>query len=267
LRQAAGKSTNEAGNLLRRTASQVSKIENGWYLPAFAELMTLLIFYDANAEQSRQAEILYTDAKQDSRRIQGSSGVPPKFRAFLRAEADASRIYELQSVVVPGLLQTDEYHQSIRAAGRRIIDPKIDKERALAARRARRELLTGKNPLKFHALIDEGVIRRIVGGPKCMSRQLKHLTTIAQQHNVTLQIIREDAGAYGTMSGPLTILEFADPQDPDTVYLEYQGGGEWVDDDANIKSFKSMFEDIADQASSPSDSIDIISERISRLSS
>jgi transcriptional regulator with XRE-family HTH domain len=265
LRDAAGKTTLDAAGLLHRDASQISKIENGWYLPAFAELAALLAFYRASEDERQQAELLYSEAKQGSRRLEGSSGVPPKFRAFLRAEADAATLKELQPSVVPGLLQTDEYYEAVRNAGRRIVDPTIDADRAMAARRARRNRFLSSSSLKFHAIIDEGVVRRVVGGNGCMARQLLHITDLASRDNVTVQVMREDAGAYGTMSGALAILGFDDPDYPDTAYLEYQGGGEWVDDADNVKSFNLMFEDLSGQASSTAESMAIIAERAREL--
>ena len=79
------------------------------------------------------------------------------------------------------------------------------------------------------------------------------------------RVIREDAGAYGTMSGPLTILGFDDPEDPNSVYLEYQGGGEWVDDQGDIEKFNLMFADIAAQALPSAESAALIEARVREL--
>jgi transcriptional regulator with XRE-family HTH domain len=265
LRNSAGRTTTEVGALLRKDASQVSKVENGHHLPAFAELTALLVFYSADDAERAQAETLWNDAKQDSRRIQGSSAVPPKFRTFLRNEADAEYECELQSQVVPGMLQSADYAKAVHASGHRIIDPKIGEQRVTAARLARQELLRGSDPLRFHAIMDVGVIRRVVGGRDCMIEQLRHLLDIGHLDNVEIQVIPEDAGAYGPMSGPFTILGYSAPDDPDSVYCEYIGGGEWVDDPADVQTFKLIFEDVSDLALSSVESATLIETRIREL--
>lgn len=265
LRTDAGRTTPEAGDLLRKTASQVSKIENGHVLPAFAELVALLTYYDADPKQRDHAETLWKDAKQDSRRIQGSSAVPAKFRTFLRNEADAESESGVWSQAIPGILQSSGYAKAIHLASHRINDPNVGEARATAARLARKDLLHGPNPLRFHALIDIGVIRRVVGGRDCMIEQLAHLRELAELDNVTIQIIGEEAGAYGPMSGPFTILGYSDTADPDAVYCEYQGGGEWFDDPDDVKKFKLIFSDVSEQALSAAESATLFDSRIREL--
>lgn len=247
LRERSGRTTEEVGALIRRTASQMSKIENGYNLCAFAELTTLLVFYEASQEEHAEAVSLWEDAKQDSTRIAHSSAVPPKFRAFLRTEIDASSARELQPMIIPGLLQTRLYAAAVERSAHRIADPAVDVDRAVAARIARQKVLHRDKPLRLHALIDEVVLRRLVGGPQVMAEQLRHLLTMGEMENVTIQVIDFTAGAYGTMSGPVTIFGFGD-EDPDSVYLEYPGGGEWVDDTVDIAKFVAMFDDVRAQA-------------------
>lgn len=247
LRERSGRTTEEVGALIRRTASQMSKIENGYNLCAFAELTTLLVFYEANQEEHAEAVSLWEDAKQDSTRIAHSSAVPPKFRAFLRTEIDASSARELQPMIIPGLLQTRLYATAVERSAHRIADPAVDVDRAVAARIARQKVLHRDIPLRLHALIDEVVLRRLVGGPQVMAEQLRHLLTMGEMENVTIQVIDFTAGAYGTMSGPVTIFGFGG-EDPDSVYLEYPGGGEWVDDTVDIAKFVAMFDDVRAQA-------------------
>lgn len=265
LRDAAGRTTEEAGSRLHRNASQISKVENGHNLCAYAEMAELLSFYGASDSERAEVETLWNDAKQDGRRIQGSSAVPPKFRAFLRSEADAATVRTLQPCTIPGLLQTGDFATAVMHAAHRIVDTSVGVDRATAARLARQQLLQGPQPLKLHALVDEGVVRRIVGDHSIMAEQLRRMLAIGQQANVTIQVIPEDAGAYGTMSGPVTILGFDDPQGTNSVYLEYQGGGEWVDDKDDVDKFIAMFNDVSVLALSAAESAALIRARAEEL--
>ncbi|GGS20138.1 helix-turn-helix domain-containing protein [Actinokineospora fastidiosa] len=257
LRERSGHTIEQVAALLRRSAGQVSKYENGYNLCAFAELSTMLVLYNATAEERAEVESLWEDAKQDSTRIAFSSAVPPKFRAFLRTEADATTISEVQPCCVPGLLQTAEYAAAIQQSSYRIVDTSVEQDRLVNARLARQRLLEGDQPLRLHAVLDVAVIKRRVGGPSVMADQLRHLLAAGQRDNIEIQVIDYGAGAYGTMSGPVTIFGFED-EDPNTVYLEYPGGGEWVDDAADTAKFVAMFQDVSALALSGAESAALI---------
>jgi hypothetical protein len=187
--------------------------------------------------------------------------VPPKFRAFLRNEADADSEDELNRNTIPGMLQKLQFAKAVRVAGHRIVNPNIDEERATAARIARQELLYGPNPIKFRAVIDQAVISRIVGGPLVMIEQLKHLLEMVRLDNVELYIVQFNAGAYGPISGSFTVLGYSAPEDPDSVYCEYEGGGEWIDDPGDVEKFKLIFEDAKKSALSSAESATLIGHR------
>lgn len=263
LRERAGRTTTEAAELLQRSQSLVSKWENGILLCAFAELTALLVYYNATEQEHAEIVNYWHMAKQSSKRIEGASAVPQKFRAFLRSEVEASSVRELQPCAVPGLLQTGPYSVAVHKAAERIIDPLVGGERATVARLARQKLLHGPHPLMLHVLMDHGVIRRVVGDSAITSQQLRHLLAIGEQDNVTIQIIHEDAGAYGTMSGPLTIHGFLEP--PDSAYVEYQGGGEWIDAKEDVRKYSEMFTDIAAMALSTAESAALIRARAVEL--
>nr|MDQ3579256.1 Scr1 family TA system antitoxin-like transcriptional regulator [Actinomycetota bacterium] len=66
----------------------------------------------------------------------------------------------------------------------------------------------------------------------------------------------------GLMGGPCTIVSYEDPTDPTTVYLEYPVGGAWVDNDADVKRFTDMFDDVTATALSAADTTDLIRRRL-----
>ncbi|MCP3803539.1 helix-turn-helix domain-containing protein [Allokutzneria sp. A3M-2-11 16] len=265
LRERAGIGAEEVAARLRKSQPTISKIENGHVLCGFAELGAMLALYAACEEQRREAEALWDDAKQDATRIEHSSAVPPKFRTFLRAEADATSVQTLESTGIPGLLQTADYAAAVRRAARGFSDPAVGLERAVAARLSRQKRLHGPGALTLHALIDEAVVRRLVGGPRVQREQLVHLLVAAEQDNITVQIIPFDFGAYGTMSGSATILGFADDGYPDAVYLEYPGGGEWVENDDDVRKFRATFADISTETLTPEESAAVIRAHVDAL--
>jgi hypothetical protein len=114
----------------------------------------------------------------------------------------------------------------------------------LAALKARQQRLTGKHAVKLEVILDEAVLRRVVGGPAVMRDQLDLLLEAGRGRNITIRVLPFASGAYATMGGPFIILEFADPEDPPTVYREHLGGGSWVEDDSEIEQYTKTFDDL-----------------------
>jgi hypothetical protein len=87
---------------------------------------------------------------------------------------------------------------------------------------------------------------------------------LAKRPNVTVQVVPFDAGAYGTMSGPVIILAFED-EDPDIVYLEYAAGGKTVEEADDVAAFSAMFNKVQSKALPPRRSAGLIQEVLEQL--
>jgi hypothetical protein len=129
---------------------------------------------------------------------------------------------------------------------------------------SRQARLTEPEPLTLNALIDHSVICRVVGGPLVMVEQLNHLLEMGTHDNVTIQIVPFTAGSYGTMSGPFTIIGYADDDLP-AVYLEHAAGGVWVENDNDVGRFGAMFDEIAGLALTCEDSTALIADQVREL--
>ncbi|WP_053722480.1 DUF5753 domain-containing protein [Saccharothrix sp. NRRL B-16348] len=243
----------------------VSRFETGKSLIKHSDLEVLLEFLSADDGTRRQAFEMWADASQTGRQPEYLNALPRKFRAYVRLEAEASRGLFLQPLLVPGLLQTEDYARAIHTADKFV--PREGIEKSVAARVSRQRVLTGPDPLQVHAVVDEAVVRRVIGGTAVMRKQLERLLELGQQPNVTIQILPFGVGAIGTMSGPVTILEFPDPEDPPNVYLEHPAGGEWVEAPSAVADFISVFDGAASVALSASESTDLISAAIADLGS
>jgi len=166
---------------------------------------------------------------------------------------------------VPGLLQTAAYTRALNARGQQFLNPATRPERYVSARLSRQARLTGPNPLQLHAVLDEAVVRRVVGGPETMAEQLRHVLAVGRQDTVTLQVVPFDAGSYGTMSSGFTIVGYADAEDPPAVYLEYAAGGAWVDNEDDVGRFEAMFTEVTGFALTTAKSAQLIKSQVRAL--
>lgn len=265
LRGQASRTTIDAAAELKTSDSTVSRYESGHVLPVWSTVLTLLRYYDAGDAEHKRATQLWEDAKDEAPPVRLPAGTPKSFRRLVSAEREAETERTIERSVIPGLLQTAEYARALVGAGHRFNDPDAPVDRVVGPRLTRQERLVDPAPLEFHAVIDEATIRRVVGSPDTMRDQLDHLLTLAERPNVTIQIMPFLAGAYGTTSGACIIIGYAEPDDLPNVYLEYPAGGAWVENEADVQRFTTMFEDAVQAALPPGDTADLIREQIRAL--
>lgn len=218
----------------------ITRVENGTALPSPVLLGALLRIYEATDDERAEAVRLREYAAHDTRVIEYAADLSARYLAFRRDESDAVIERTIDHVVVPGLLQTAGYAAAVAEAVHR--GTGWD-QRAADERRSRQRLLDGSHPLRLHALIGEGVLHTNVGGLATMREQLRHLLTMGELPNITIQVVPQAVGAWGTMSGPAIILDFDDPQDDHgSVYLEHAAGGDTVEMKPDVAAIISLFE-------------------------
>jgi transcriptional regulator with XRE-family HTH domain len=173
-----------------------------------------------------------------------------EYAAYINFEAEANSVRNYESLFIPGLLQTKDYALAmVQGAG-----PTLSREvadRGIQARLERQERLTGKSPLELWAIFDEAAIRRQVGGPAVMHEQLTHLLDATELPNVTLQVLPYDIGAHPGMSGSFVYMKFADPADPDLVYVDTLTGELFLETEEDLHQYSSIFDHLRAAALSP----------------
>jgi len=128
----------------------------------------------------------------------------------------------------------------------------------------RQSRLSGTPPLGFWAILDEAAIRRLVGGSAVMRDQLTHLLEVAKQPNITLQVITFDMGAHPGMPGSFVYMEF-DQGDPELVYVDTLAGDLFLEAEADLSIYASMFDHLRAIALSPARTAGMISTVIESL--
>jgi transcriptional regulator with XRE-family HTH domain len=176
--------------------------------------------------------------------------IPEWFDVYIGLEEAASQISWYESELVPGLFQTDEYARTvIKAEHSHETDEEINRRVSL---RITRQALVRRTtaPAKLHVTLNEGILRRPVGGTGVMSRQLDQLVEMAELENVSLRVVSFGAGVHdGLLTGPFEILRFplnGDGMDsePPTVYQDGFTGALYLDKPHEIDRYVTAFENI-----------------------
>ncbi|PWU51678.1 transcriptional regulator [Micromonospora globispora] len=181
---------------------------------------------------------------------------PVWFRPWQEIEREAVSLRSFQSMVLPGLLQTEGYARAVlTGAG---VLPRGDVERHLAARLARQDILRRADPPQFTAVIDEAVLRRPVGGRATMREQLSALVAACAEPQVRLHVVPSSVGAYAGLNGPFVIATCPDHRL--AGYLDNQLQGQVVSDTEDIAAMMAAWENVRGEALSHWQSVDLIRE-------
>lgn len=149
-----------------------------------------------------------------------ATGKSRELLQLIEYESAAAITRNFEPLVVPGLLQTEEYARAMipeHAPAERV-------EALVEIRMKRQELLDRPDgPLLFF-ILDEAVVHRLVGGKDAMRRQVLRLVELGRRPRVTIEVVPFSAGAHPGLRGPFVVVEFPGPEDDDVLYLENTGG-------------------------------------------
>ncbi|MER6628176.1 helix-turn-helix transcriptional regulator [Streptomyces sp. NPDC000987] len=258
LRELKGMTAEEVAERLLVSQSKISRLENGRRSISQRDVRDLCGVYEV--EDHRIVDSLMQMAK-DSRQ-QGwwhSFGDIP-YSVYIGLETDAAslRVYDPQ--VVPGLLQTRQYAESL-IAGALPETAAADIDKRVQVRMRRQERITApENPLRLWTVMDEAALRRVVGNRSLMRDQLEHLVEQSQLPHVTVQVIPFDMGAHPGLNGQYAILEFPDAADSSVVYIEGVTSDLYLEKANDVQKYSVMYEHLRAQALNPDQSRQFIAD-------
>ncbi|WP_238019555.1 helix-turn-helix transcriptional regulator [Dactylosporangium sp. AC04546] len=255
LREKARLTTEDVGLQLDCSPSTISRMEGGKVGIRRSTLERLLQIYEV--DDQAHIETLIALAREGKTRgwFARYGDLPASYSRYIGLESNAVEMRDYEALVVPGMLQTEEYTRALLAAA----SPGESEDAVEAHVKARRErqglLNRPENPLQFIAVLDESVIRRLIGGPDIMRSQLKHLADMGRARNVTIQVLPFSGGAYAGMNGSFAILKFQDA--PSVVYAEAMAG-DIYQEAGDVQRYHDVFESLRAAALSPYESIKMI---------
>ena len=247
LREEAFITTEQAATAIRGSHSKISRMEHGRVGFKDRDIADLLTLYGVNDGEERAALLKLAREANTPGWWQGYSDILPHWvEPYFGLEAAASfiRNYELQ--FVPGLLQTEGYARALIRLGNAATED--DVMRRAEARLSRQEILSRETPPRLWAVMDEGALRRSIGGKAVMREQIRHLIDMCDHPAVTLQILPFQIGAHPAMGGPFTILRFSEPDLRDVVYIEQLTSALYLDKPAEVDSYLEVMEQLCLQA-------------------
>ena len=181
------------------------------------------------------------------------------YATYVGLEAEAISISDYHSHLIAGLLQVESYAREIFKVAEPPLDAAIIEQR-VEARIRRQVLLTQDSGPLFHAILDEGALRRPVGGANVMQAQMQRIIEVASLPKVTFQVIPLGIGAHPGMDSNFAILGFEESTVNDVVYVEGLIGNLYLENAAELERYKRIFTRLGSIALSHDDSIALVAE-------
>ncbi|WP_082126939.1 helix-turn-helix domain-containing protein [Allosalinactinospora lopnorensis] len=242
--------------------SKLTKIEAAKQGVKPADLVKLMDLYDVSDADTRDAMLrLARESKERGwwwkyRDIFGDRALPD-------FEAEASGIRCWQAQLVPGLLQTPDYIEAVFRAGNAREDAVV--HRHVKGRIERQQILNGVHPPRFSAILDEGALRRQIGGRAVLLEQLQHLCNMATRHNIDLRVLPYEAGEHQASNGSFTVLDFPNPLDLPVAFTETVTASIVIEEEAEIATYNDVWANVQGAALTQARSVEFIQQVIRGL--
>ena len=248
-----GMTLSDVAEELEWSPAKLGHIETGirkW--PSAMEISALLRLYGVS---ERQREAVLTLVHESRLRPWWSEYKDVLSSAYVGNEAGAVSVQSYAGIFVPDLLQVPEYTARIaRALGH----SEAAAERMVEAYLKRQELLDTGALARYHAILEEDALQRIVSDPELLRTQAgRIIELVTESDRVTIQLLPTSVGPHPGVAGPFSVLEF-DEDEAALAYVEATQGGAILESEEAVNRCKRIWSQLLDIAASPRRTVEIL---------
>jgi transcriptional regulator with XRE-family HTH domain len=243
-----------------------SAVENERKILSEESLLRLLDLFEFDAEERDELIALRAEAKERGWWARYSAILDDDQQRLLGLEFGAHSIHGYESLLVPGLLQTDEYARALMTPDVNV--RRVEVAQLVEVRMRRQERLAGTNPVRLTELLSEAVLRQEIGGPAVLRRQLDHLARTIQESSESVEVrvipfSTPSCGLFGAAT--VHMIGFANPRLQTVIWQETVTSWGVLDDPSSVRDISGAYDDALRRALSREDSLALIHQRIKEL--
>lgn len=253
-REAAGKSLRKLARELGTNHVRLMRYEIGKSVPSPDFVTKVLTALGVGAaEQDRLVEMA-REAGTPNWLTADRAGVGQELSALIEFERTATRITNVATGLVPGLLQTADYARAVMRG-----KPPGEAEKLVLMRLGRREVLASRSAPRFVAIIAENALREPIGGYQVMAEQLRKVADLAQWPNISVWVLRSGSTVWHPGHvGPFVLFEFA--KAGPVVHLEHYRSSVFLHNPATAEEYLRAAADLLDMAMDEQESLRFITK-------
>ncbi|WP_422772575.1 helix-turn-helix domain-containing protein [Plantactinospora sp. WMMC1484] len=214
----------QLGRAIKVSASLIAGIEQGRFIPR-PETAAALDEFFGTEEEIQEAAV---SAKKDAR--------PPWLRPWTEHEERATLLRWWEPLLLPGLLQTEEYARAVLRGGW-LSDEVVD--RGIQVRRDRQAATVDRpSPPRLSVIIGEFAL--LAGPPEVRHEQVKHLLDMSQRPTVQVLVVPRSAGLHAGLAGAFVLATL--PASRRAGYVDDQLQGRVVTDGGDLDQLEISWE-------------------------
>ncbi|MEV4544739.1 helix-turn-helix domain-containing protein [Micromonospora echinaurantiaca] len=264
-RNEAGVTLDAAAEALEYSRQKIWRIECGMGPVRVLDVKAMCELYGVSPEMTEAMRGLAAETKSKGWWHAYGDAVPTWFELYVGLESAAAQLRGFDESLIPGILQTKGYADSLFRLGQMLSDD--ERERAVQVRLQRQALLMRRLPAapRLESVLSEAVLRRTVGGPAVMTSQLDHLLKLSELPNVSVRVLPLAAGPQpGAVAGTFMILDFPPTKggraapEPSVVYSESLTGALYLDKPDELTAYERVWRGLDALALGEAESKDMI---------
>ncbi|MET7567250.1 helix-turn-helix transcriptional regulator [Streptomyces sp. NPDC005492] len=256
LREAAGLKGREAAILLGADSVQMSQIEFGIAGVSEARVRRLAAHYDCTDDELITALVAMATDRTRGWWEEYRGLLPTSFLDLAELEYHSTYRLDVEFLHVPGLFQTEDYARAVFSY--RVPElPDDDLELRVRHRMDRKVIIEGTAPVPYEAVIHEAALRIKVGGRACSRAQLTRILELSEAEHITVRVIPFDLDDF---AGATNAMMYAGGTVPklDTAVRDAPHGAAFIDSDAQLGAFRTLFRKVEAVSLDPEQSRDVI---------
>ncbi|WP_112468193.1 helix-turn-helix domain-containing protein [Streptomyces triticisoli] len=256
LRDAAGLTARETAALLGVSHVQISHIESGLTGVSEERLRRLAAHYACSDNELIDALVAMATDRTRGWWEDYRGRLPTPYLDLSELEHHATYRWDVDFLHIPGLLQTEDYARALFS----YVNPEFPEsevELRVEHRMKRRNIIERSHQIPYEAVIHEGALRIRVGDRAAARAQLAHVLELSEAGHVTVRVIPFDLDGF---AGAGSAMVYAGGSIPklDTVVRDGPHGTTFIDAEAQLSRFRTLFRRLEAASLAPERSRDFI---------
>jgi transcriptional regulator with XRE-family HTH domain len=263
-RRSASLAASAAAALLNCAESKISHMESGRYRQSPEDVAALMSFYKAGQVDADRLVSLAARDDESTWWAPFSDIVPDWLQTFVGLEHLADSEFTYEPLVLPGLLQIEDYAAALTASSRRVRPDRAHRFVEFRLSRQARLFADSDRPLTLTAIAEESALRRPIGSVETRLAQWRYLLELNERANITFQVLPSSLPSHAGLGGRFTLLEFNGSRS--IGFVEMQEGGVYLQDQDEVATYTMSAESLRRDALNRHDTNLLITSLISELS-
>ncbi|RDI61520.1 helix-turn-helix domain-containing protein [Nocardia pseudobrasiliensis] len=240
------------------TPANWSHVEKGRRVLTVNTIGPVLALLDVPDEERDELLALLAASKDRGWWTKSSALIGPELQRYYGMEYGAESIRSYDSLVIPGLLQTEAYARALISAD--VMIRPVQVEQLVAVRMRRQERLRGCERVELTAVVGEATLLQQIGGPRVLRGQLEYLADLLEElESVELRVIPFTAPAGAILGGSsFHLLDFAADSLPTFGWAESAVFGGAVDNPEQVRDLAFAYVRALDQSLSRTETLAMI---------